>query len=142
MTVPDRETLARKLGYLQKNIDLLLPYTLLSKNDISDNSEKRFAVERLLQTSIESVIDCSRMLVLIEDIRKLRDEKDALLILADQGILTESLATSLLRAKGFRNVLVHEYVAIDSELLYKFLREDTADLQSFATALATWLQRK
>lgn len=100
MTPADRHTLARKLEYLRKQLEHLDPYRQLSKDALLSELEKRLAVERLLEISIQSVIDLSRLLVALKDWRGIRDERDALLILAER----------LLQAKGFRNVLVHEYV--------------------------------
>lgn len=140
MTPADRQSLMRKLGYLQKNLDLLVPYRMLSEQELVGNPEKKFAVERLMQTAIESVIDCSRLLVLIEDWRKLRDERDALIVLAERSVIAEDLCERLLRAKGFRNVLVHEYVEVDPHLLYLNLQSGLADLQAYARSLAQWLE--
>ena len=139
MTPADRQSLIRKLGYLQKNIDLLAPYRKLSEQELLGNPEKKFAVERLMQTAIESVIDCSRLLVLINDWRKLRDERDALIVLAERTVIAEDLSERLLRAKGFRNILVHEYVEVDPHLLYGHLQTGIADLQAYGRSLAAWL---
>ena len=139
MTPADRQSLIRKLGYLQKNLDMLVPYRALSEKELLGNPEKKFAVERLMQTAIESVIDCSRLLVLIKDWRKLRDEREALIVLAEHSVIAEDLSERLLRAKGFRNILIHEYVEVDPHLLYEYLRIGIADLQAYARSLATWL---
>ena len=139
MTPADRQSLIRKLGYLQKNLDLLTPYRALSEQELTGTPEKKFAVERLMQTAIESVIDCSRLLVLIEEWRKLRDERDALIVLAEHAVIADDLCERLQRAKGFRNVLVHEYVEVDPHLLYVHLQTGIADLQGYARSLAAWL---
>lgn len=142
MTPADRQTLARKLEYLRTQLEHLEPYRSLPKPMLHDDLEKRLAVERLLELSIQSIVDCSRLLVALEDWRRLRDERDALLILAEGGVIPLDLAERLLKAKGFRNVLVHEYVEIDPELLLLHLREDSGDLWAFARKLAEWLQER
>ncbi len=96
-------------------------------------------MEWLLELSIQSVIDVSRLLVTLEDWRGIRDERDALLVLAERGVIGGDLAAHLLRAKSFRNVLVHDYVAIDPELLHAHLRDDADDLWAFAKGMARWL---
>ncbi len=63
MTPADRQTLARKLEYLRKQLELLEPYRRLAKEEVLQNLEKRMVVERLLEVSLQSVIDCSRLLV-------------------------------------------------------------------------------
>lgn len=140
MSPADRQTLVKKLEYLRKQLETLEPYRSLTQEVLLAELEKRLAVERLLELCIQSVIDCSRLLVTLADWRRIREERDALLILADRGIVTPDLAERLLRAKGFRNILVHEYVEIDPALIYAHLRENVDDLWAFARALATHLQ--
>lgn len=140
MTPSDRETLTRKLGYLQKNLDLLQEYRKQSQKEIFSDLSKKFALERLLQIAVESVTDCARLLVAIEDWRRLRDERDAWVILAEQNVITKDLAEKITKAKGFRNILVHEYVEVDPDLVYKNLQTGLQDLENFAKALAKWLK--
>ena len=142
MNAVDHLTLARKLEYLRKQLDLLEQYRILPKETLFSEQEKRLAVERLLELSIQSVIDCSRLLVALEEWRRIRDERDAFLILAEKGILREELADHLLQAKGFRNVLVHEYVEIDPELLWFHLREDVGDLWECMRSMAKYLEER
>jgi uncharacterized protein YutE (UPF0331/DUF86 family) len=136
VTPADRQTLARKLDYLRKQLETLEPYRTMAKADVLESLERRFAVERMLELSIQSVIDVSRLLVALEDWRPLRDERDALLLLAERAVIPADLAERLLKAKGFRNILVHDYVAIDPDLLVAHLKEDTDDLWAFAKQVA------
>ena len=142
MTSADRQTVVRKLGYLQKNLQLLDAYQGLTLQEMERSPEKRFSLERLLQTAVETVIDCSRLLVALEEWRNLRDERDAVLILGEQGVLPADLAKRLTRAKGFRNVLVHEYVEINPTLILEHLKTGLPDSQAFTVAMATWIEKK
>lgn len=141
MTSGNRAALSRKLGYLQKNLEMLSAYRKLTKKEFLSDLEKRLSVERLLQTAIESIIDCSRLLVITENWRPLRDERDALLLFMERKIIPKSLCTRLLRAKAFRNILVHEYIEVDPHLVYLHLQQGTKDLQQFAKHLARWLKK-
>ena len=89
--------------------------------------------------SVQSVTDCSRLLVSQNDWRGLRDERDAFAILAERRVIPSNLADRLTRAKAFRNVLVHDYVEIDSALVVRHLREDLGDLWAFAKGLAEFV---
>ena len=55
--------------------------------------------------------------------------------------VSDDLARRLGRAVGFRNVLVHEYVSVDDDVVLARL-EDPSDLEAFVTAVATWLSRQ
>jgi uncharacterized protein YutE (UPF0331/DUF86 family) len=137
----DRQTVARKLEYLRKQLETLEPYRSLPQEALRDEVEKRLAVERLLELCIQSIIDISRLLVSLENWRDMGDERDALLVLAAYKVIPSALADRLLQAKGFRNVLVHEYVEIELTLLHGHLRDDGEDLWAFARCLADYLQR-
>lgn len=142
MTPADRQTLVRKLGYLQKNIELLEPYRNMLIESLIDSPKELMIVERLLQTTIESIIDSSRLLVALEDWRKARDERDALIILEERGILPERLGHRLLEAKKFRNILVHEYVEIDPKRMFQNLQSGLPDLRAFLVSLAKWMEEQ
>jgi uncharacterized protein YutE (UPF0331/DUF86 family) len=130
--------LVRKLEYLRQQLDTLEPYRSLGKLTLLENREKVLAVERLLELSIQSVMDLSRLLVLVRDWSK---ERDAMTVLAEHRIIKPELADRLLKAKGFRNVLVHDYVEIEPDLLFDYLKEDVSDLWAFVKALAAHLHR-
>jgi len=130
---------ARKLEYLRKQLSLLEPYRTVPKTEIMEDLEKRLSVERLLELCIQAAIDCSRLLVIVEDWREARDDRDAFALLAERDVLDPKLAARLSDAKAFRNILVHEYAEIDYELLYKYLRSDTNDLVNFAEMIAKHL---
>lgn len=67
------------------------------------------------------------------------DNGDSMRVLGSHGALGPELAVSMRRAVGFRNVLVHEYVAVSDEIVLARL-SDLTDLGEFARAIATWLQ--
>lgn len=142
MTPRDRETLGRKLEYLRGTLEEIVPYRKLTLKEYLHDRLSQLIVERLLQLAIESVMDCSRLLVFIMGWRRVREESDALLILVRHKLITQKHAERLLKAKGFRNILVHEYVELDQKQVYRNLQKGFTDLQNFAKALAKWLEKK
>ena len=40
---------------------------------------------------------------------------------------------------GFRNILVHDYLDIDRELVYRVLQENLEDVARLRSAFARWL---
>lgn len=64
---------------------------------------------------------------------------DSLRVLGDHGVIAERIAAELARAVGFRNVLVHQYVEVDDDVVVANLgRLD--DLLAFVREVATWLE--
>lgn len=92
-----------------------------------DSFEKQLAVERLLQISIELVIDISMLLM----------KKSQLGLPADEEDLFQKLASILphyalyQEMKRFRNVLVHRYGKVKSNLVFLNATQKISDFYIF-----------
>ena len=64
---------------------------------------------------------------------------DAFVQLAARGLIERDLADRLVRAVGFRNVLVHEYTEVDWKIVMRVMRTDVRYLASFGRVVVTLL---
>ncbi|MGH7860411.1 MAG: type VII toxin-antitoxin system HepT family RNase toxin, partial [Candidatus Binatia bacterium] len=108
----DRERILGKLaeleGYLQE-----LRSVAPDRFEDYHSSQKKRSCERLLQIAVEAVIDVCHLLVTGLRLGLPAEENDLFDKLARAGVITEDLTETLKRMKGFRNILVHEYGAVD-----------------------------
>jgi len=74
-----------------------------------------------------------------EHLRIPDDERDIFAALAEGGILSEELARQMRGMVNFRNILVHEYLEIDSRIVHEHLTERLDDLNDFARAIVEYL---
>ena len=63
---------------------------------------------------------------------------DGLRRLAADGLLDPALADRLVRAVGFRNLVVHAYADLDLARVHTAATSGPADLRAFAAALVRW----
>lgn len=63
---------------------------------------------------------------------------DTFSILAAHDVLSREIADQMARASGFRNILVHEYVAVRDDLVVANL-SGTGDIRRFVAEIADWL---
>lgn len=89
-------------------------------------------------TAIEACIDVAHHVCATQGWGPPRDNGDALRLLGAHAVLTEDLAARMRRATGFRNVLVHDYTAIDDDVVLARLA-DPDDLRQFVAAVTGWL---
>ncbi|NMO90324.1 DUF86 domain-containing protein [Actinomycetospora sp. TBRC 11914] len=89
-------------------------------------------------TAIEACVDIAQHLCSSEGWGPPADNGDAVRLLARHGVMDAVLADQLAQAVGFRNVLVHEYVAVDDAIVVSRL-DDLSDLDRFAVAVVEWL---
>ena len=61
--------------------------------------------------------------------------------MGELGVLPSKFARSLAPIAGFRNILVHEYISVDWDEVYKQL-ENLDELVRYATFIVEWLRKK
>ena len=126
----DRERLLAKIdvleGYL-KELREILPASFEEYKKV----EKRRACERLLQVSIECVIDICGLMVIGLRLGLPAEEDDLFDKLEQAGIITSSRKESLKKMKGFRNILVHEYGQVNDMIVYEILQNNLNDFEAF-----------
>lgn len=96
-------------------------------------------IKYLMITAVEACIDAAQHVCSSEKWGAPTDNGDAMRQLARHGAIDGSLAEAMRQAVGFRNVLVHEYVAVDDEVVLGRLH-DLSDLTGYITALSAWLR--
>jgi uncharacterized protein YutE (UPF0331/DUF86 family) len=62
-------------------------------------------------------------------------------VLREEGLLEESLASTMKRMAAFRNVLVHEYLDINPKIVHESLSR-LDDLRTFANCVYKWMSRQ
>lgn len=103
------------------------------------NDEERLSgLKYRFVTTIEGVINVAQHLCASEGWGPPRDNGDAVRLLGTHGVLDDPLAERVVRAVGFRNLLVHQYVEIDDDRTVAHL-DDLADLDAFVAQVATWV---
>ena len=126
----DRDRLLAKIdvleGYL-KELREILPGSFEEYKRV----EKRRACERLLQVSIECVIDICGLMVIGLRLGLPAEEDDLFEKLEQAGIISSSRNESLKKMKAFRNILVHEYGHIDDMIVYEVLQNNLNDFEIF-----------
>ncbi|MDO8512367.1 MAG: DUF86 domain-containing protein [bacterium] len=136
MTEITKEIVVNKLSSLEETLEKLKKYQALSKNEYFADERNELSVERLFQTGLETVVDIARYLIIENKLQKPGEKNSEFEILANSGILSEELAVKLTKAKSFRNVLVHDYLDVDPEIVYENLQNNLGDLEQFVQIIS------
>ncbi|MDD5477347.1 MAG: DUF86 domain-containing protein [Candidatus Omnitrophica bacterium] len=103
--------------------------------------EKKRSCERLLQLSIEAVIDICKFFVSGMRLGLPAEENDLFDKMQKKKLLSKEMAVILKEMKGFRNILVHEYAAVDDELVFKAIKTKLKDFRRFKKEILAVLAR-
>jgi len=106
---------------------------------ITDNRSKRF-VERLLQISIETMIDIGQHIIADEGFREPGSYRDVFKVLVENQVIAREKLPKLEKIASFRNVLVHHYEKTDDSIVYGIFKNNLGDIEDFITDILAWLK--
>lgn len=98
----------------------------------------RTAAERDLQLALQAMIDIAVYILAEDSSRTPEDYGGAFLAIAELGVIDPELAARLRSAAGMRNLLVHDYLALDPARVWDGI-EHIDDLVAFGAAVERYL---
>lgn len=107
-------------------------------DDFLQDAYLRDIVERNLEIAIQCCVDIANRIISLKDAPKPRDSYESILRLGELEVLPVTFARQLAPIAGFRNILAHEYLAINWDLVYEHL-QGMDDLYQFAQYVRKWL---
>ena len=84
-----------------------------------------------LQVSIETCINIANHIIATERLRAPKDYKDVFKVLGEADILPEAVVDTMQALAGLRNLLVHLYWEVDDRMIYKSIRAELRDFDTF-----------
>lgn len=127
----DRQRILVKIdeleGYL-KELKTILPKDY---DEYLSSIEKRRACERLLQISVECVIDVCELFISGLQLGLPAEESDIFEKLLQNKIISAEVRDILKAMKGFRNIIVHDYAGIDNVVVYEIATARLTDFEKF-----------
>lgn len=126
---------------LSERLGRLEPLRGKSKVEFDRDPYLRDIAERNLEVAAQCVLDISHRLISMTGALKPRDYYEAILRLGELGVLPPDFAAHLAPLAGFRNILVHEYLAINWQDVYRNLQQ-IDDLARFAGLVRQWLRQE
>jgi uncharacterized protein YutE (UPF0331/DUF86 family) len=106
--------------------------------DFLQDTYLRDIVERNLEVAAQCCIDIANRIIAIEEALKPTDYYESFVRLGEIHVLPIEFAQRFASIAGFRNILVHEYLAIDWSEVYANL-QNLQDLYTFAELVRQWL---
>jgi uncharacterized protein YutE (UPF0331/DUF86 family) len=111
------------------------------KDEILQDSYLQDIIERNLEVVAQAVIDISNRIISLEGLEKPRDYYEAIVRLGESGILTLEFARKLAPLAGFRNILVHDYLDLNWDEVYKNLHQ-LQDISKFMNQVKSWMKKR
>lgn len=135
----DADLIRRKLSRLNMYLDRLRPISEKSFNEYLSDFYLKFSAERLIQLIVECASDINNHAVVESGSRPPEDYTSSFIRAAEVGLIDRALAERIKGSGGMRNIIVHEYMDIDDEKVYRALLLTLQEFKEYIKQVDTYL---
>lgn len=132
--MPDRDVVLAKVAVIQRCIKRIRTTTGL-KPDSLDDIDKQDIFVLNLQRGVEAAISLAAHVIASEGLGLADTVKGNFKLLKNAGIIKDDLTHKMESMAGFRNIAVHDYQSIDTDILKSILTDHLKDLENFYTSI-------
>lgn len=129
-----------RIENLKSYVKILEGLQNITLEELEKEPIKKGALERYLQLSIEACVDIAEMIISDQRLPTPQTATETIEILGKEGILEDSFAKEFAKAVGFRNILIHDYVKIDYQLVLENLQNNLSDFHRFIKEILQFLK--
>jgi len=122
-------------------LDKLEPLAKTQFNDYLSDFYKKSSAERLIQLIVECASDINNHAVIESGQRPPEDYTSSFIRAAEIGAISRSLADRIKGSAGMRNIIVHEYMDIDDEKVFKTLPIAIIDYKEYIKEVDSFLDK-
>lgn len=127
------EVVKKKLESISNYLKDLLPYKKIKYDEFM---QKHYEIERILELLVMTAGDIVFHLISDKGEPAPSSYKAAFLRAGELRIISKKLSKSLALSAGLRNILVHEYEAIDYKIVHKSIPSAVRDFTAFIKELS------
>jgi len=134
-----REIVIFRIDKLKEYLRYLEDVKKYSREEYIKNPLIYGSSERFLHLTIECVMDIANHLISDLRFRKPESNRDVFDILYENDIIDRKLKESLCNMASFRNILVHDYLKLDREIVYDIILNNLGDIVSFLNIIKDYI---
>jgi uncharacterized protein YutE (UPF0331/DUF86 family) len=138
--VVDKTLILRKLAELEEYLGQVKEYASTTVNRYSKDWKVQRIVERTLQMMIETCADIAGHIISDKGYRVPTTYADTFRVLYENGILNKELFETMEKMAKFRNIIVHHYDKVDTEIVIGILKKDLKDFSAYKDAIINILK--
>ena len=135
----DKALVLRKLALLAEYRRQIQEYAAITLEAYRSDWKAQRIIERTLQMMIELCADIAGHIVSDDGLRTPETYADTFRVLGEAGILSPEQTAVMEKMAKFRNIVVHQYEAVDAEIVVLVLRKHLSDFERFSASVVDHL---
>lgn len=137
----DKALVYRKLSRLKMYLEKLKPLAEKTYAEYLSSFYFKTSAERLIQLIVECASDVNNHAVVESGSKPPEDYTSSFTRAAETGLISPELALKIKGSAGMRNIIVHEYMDIDDEKVYKVLPVALSEYQEYIKQVDAFLEK-
>lgn len=133
------EILRKRLDKLDTYLEFLDRAQEYEKKAFMETPEYYGSVERFLHLSIETLNDMANHVIAAKELGFIDQYSDIPEHFANEQWIDEEMQEIWTKMIGFRNILVHDYLEVDREMVYEILQNNLDDLKKLKKVFVRFL---
>jgi len=129
----DPDVILKRTEQIEKHLDRIRPFTSLSHDAFLKDEMVQDVVEYNLFQIVNHLIDIFQHIVVDEEYGFPATAYEAAQVLLTKGILGEQEVEIFKQMVGFRNVVGHDYININKDVVYQILIHREKDIRTLLT---------
>ncbi|MFH1338479.1 MAG: DUF86 domain-containing protein [Candidatus Omnitrophota bacterium] len=131
----DKNVIISRVEQIDKHLDKLNPYISLTYEQFLKDSITQDVVEYNLFQIVNHIVDVVEHIVVDEDYGLPSTSYEAIQIFLDKEVIDKTDLKLLKEMIGFRNVVGHEYININKEIVYNILKSNLPDIKRIVSKI-------
>ena len=131
----DQDVVFQRLAALRLNARRLASALAEGRERFVSDENLYLKAERCLQLAIQAMLDIGTHIIADQGLDRPAGYEDVVPELGRAGILPAELVERLAGSAGLRNILVHDYLAVDHGRMFDDLATGLVDFEEFAGAI-------
>ena len=132
--MPDRDVVIAKVASIQRCLGRIRDVTGLDPTSLDDMDIQDIFILNL-QRAVQACLDLAAHVVASEGLGVPESMRGNFVLLKNKNLLSPEIASQMERMTGFRNIAIHDYQALNPEILKSILSNNLKDIEEFYTQL-------
>lgn len=130
-----KDILFAKADAVKKHLKRLEPLAQMPANTFLEDIDAQDIALFNIQLAIQNCIDIAAHVISDEGLGVPGSTNEMFYCLEENGYIDRQLTEKMVRAVGFRNLVVHEYGKLDLQRAHQIVQSDVQDLNEFLRAV-------
>ena len=131
----DTDLILAKAGSVKRHLNRIVEKGNTDLETFLGDIDRQESILFNLQMAVQNCIDIAAHIISEEGLGVPGSNNEMFYLLEENGYLSSKVTEKMVKAVGFRNLIVHEYGKVELRQVFEIAKKDTKDLHEYIMAV-------